>query len=143
LRKRFDSGICAMPDVRCTLSRPIVKDLHVYMREQITKLSRGHDLVKTFNYILKRWTSFTLFLEDGRVCLSNNSAERASPPTLFTNPDLSRRQSGRRSKSKAKADNSTLSARPGPQCFDRCFGAHAESASSCIFSPARWCIFGT
>jgi hypothetical protein len=46
------------------------------MREQLVKLSRGHDLAKAFNYILKRWASFTLFLEDGRVCLSNNAAER-------------------------------------------------------------------
>jgi hypothetical protein len=46
------------------------------MREQLAKLSPGHDLAKAFNYILKRWTSFTLFLEDGRVCLSNNAAER-------------------------------------------------------------------
>jgi transposase len=49
-------------DVRRTSSRPIVEDLQVYMREQAAKLSRGHDLVKAFNYILKRWTSFTLFL---------------------------------------------------------------------------------
>src|ERR1700681_1314617 len=49
---------------------------HAYMREQLAKLSRGHDLAKAFNYILKRWASFTLFLEDGRVCLSNNAAER-------------------------------------------------------------------
>ena len=62
--------------VRRTLSRPLVDDLHAYMREQLSKLSRGHDLAKAFNYILKRWTSFTLFLEDGRVCLSNNAAER-------------------------------------------------------------------
>lgn len=34
------------------------------------------DLAKALNHILKRWTSFTLFLEDGRVCLSNNAAER-------------------------------------------------------------------
>src|SRR6201989_1708319 len=59
-----------------TLSRPIVEALQVYMREQAAKLSRAHDLAKAFNYILKRWTSFTLFLEDGRVCLSNNAAER-------------------------------------------------------------------
>jgi hypothetical protein len=26
--------------------------------------------------MLKRWPAFTLFLEDGRVCLSNNAAER-------------------------------------------------------------------
>jgi hypothetical protein len=44
--------------------------------EQLAKPSRGHDLAKAFNYILKLWASFTLFLEDGRVCLSNNAAER-------------------------------------------------------------------
>jgi transposase len=64
--------------VRQMLSRPLVEDLQVYMREQLAKLSRGHDLAKAFNYILKRWTSFTLFLDDGRVCLSNNAAERGS-----------------------------------------------------------------
>jgi transposase len=63
-------------DVRRMLSRPLVDDLQVYMREQLIKLSRGHDLAKAFNYVLKRWASFTLFLEDGRVCLSNNAAER-------------------------------------------------------------------
>ena len=63
-------------DVRQAQSRPLVDDLQVYMREQFAKLSRGHDLAKAINYILKRWASFTLFLEDGRVCLSNNAAER-------------------------------------------------------------------
>lgn len=46
------------------------------MRAQLDRLSRGHDLAKAINYILKRRTAFTLFLEDGRVCLSNNAAER-------------------------------------------------------------------
>ena len=35
------------------------------------------DLAKAMTYILKRWASFTRFLDDGRVCLSNNAAERA------------------------------------------------------------------
>jgi len=61
---------------RHTLSRPLVDDLHAYMSVQAARLSRGHDLVKAINYILKRWPAFTLFLEDGRVCLSNNAAER-------------------------------------------------------------------
>jgi len=26
--------------------------------------------------MLKRWTVFTRFLDDGRICLSNNAAER-------------------------------------------------------------------
>jgi hypothetical protein len=58
------------------LSRPLVDDLRVYMREQAAGLARGHDLIKAINYMLKRWPAFTLFLEDGRVCLSNNAAER-------------------------------------------------------------------
>src|SRR5450432_2057 len=63
-------------EARRTLSRPLVDDLHAFMSAQLTRLSRGHDLVKAINYILKRWPAFTLFLEDGRVCLSNNAAER-------------------------------------------------------------------
>jgi transposase len=70
--KRADERLA----VRQTLSRPLVNDLHVYLRAQIARLARGHDLAKAIKYILKRWTGFTLFLEDGRVCLSNNAAER-------------------------------------------------------------------
>ena len=29
------------------------------------------------DYMLRRWDSFARFLEDGRICLTNNSAERA------------------------------------------------------------------
>jgi transposase len=63
--------------VRQAQSAPLVADLEAYMREQRAKLSRGHDLAKAMNYMFKRWDSFTRFLEDGRVCLSNNAAERA------------------------------------------------------------------
>jgi hypothetical protein len=62
---------------RQELSAPLVSELHAYMTEQRAKLSRGHDLAKAMTYILKRWVAFTLFLTDGRVCLSNNAAERA------------------------------------------------------------------
>jgi transposase len=62
--------------VRRHKSRPLVEDLEHYMRAQLDRLPRGHDLVKAINYILKRPAAFNLFLEDGRVCLSNNAAER-------------------------------------------------------------------
>jgi len=62
--------------VRQTQCRPLADALHDYMLDQLAKLSRGHDLAKAINYMLKRWACFTLFLEDGRVCLSNNAAER-------------------------------------------------------------------
>ena len=64
-------------DVRQQLSKPLVEELRVYLSEQRAKLSRGHDLAKAIDYILKRWAAFTRFLDDGRVCLSNNAAERA------------------------------------------------------------------
>jgi hypothetical protein len=63
--------------VRQSLSAPLVAELKAHMIEQRAKLSRGHDLAKAMDYILKRWIAFTLFLDDGRVCLSNNAAERA------------------------------------------------------------------
>jgi transposase len=62
--------------VRQASSRPLVDALESYLREQLAKLSRGHDLAKAIQYMLKRWPAFTLFLDDGRVCLSNNAAER-------------------------------------------------------------------
>jgi hypothetical protein len=63
--------------VRQVQSAPLVAELDAYMHEQCAKLSRGHDLAKAMNYMFKRWNSFTRFLDDGRVCLSNNAAERA------------------------------------------------------------------
>jgi len=63
--------------VRQDLSAPLVADLESYMLEQRAKLSPRHDLAKAMTYMLKRWPSFTRFLDDGRVCLSNNAAERA------------------------------------------------------------------
>jgi hypothetical protein len=63
--------------VRQQLSAPLVTDLERWMREQRAKLSRGNEVAKAMEYMLKRWTAFTRFLDDGRVCLSNNAAERA------------------------------------------------------------------
>src|SRR6266436_2905713 len=62
--------------VRQELSAPVVADLEAWMREQRAKLSRGNDVAKAMDYMLKRWSAFTRFLDDGRICLSNNAAER-------------------------------------------------------------------
>jgi transposase len=63
--------------VRQELSAPLVDDLESWMREQRAKLARGNDLAKAMDYMLKRWAAFSRFLDDGRICLSNNAAERA------------------------------------------------------------------
>src|SRR3546814_3647600 len=52
-------------------------ELHAWLTAQLAKLSRGHDLAKAINYMLRRWDAFTRFLDDGRICLTNNTAERA------------------------------------------------------------------
>lgn len=58
-------------------SAPLMADLHAWLHAQLARLSRNHDLAKAINYMLRRWPAFTRFLEDGRVCITNNAAERA------------------------------------------------------------------
>lgn len=69
------------PDERCTVrqarSKPLIDALEVWLREQRAKLSSKNDTAKAIDYSLKRWRAFTRFLDDGRLCMSNNAAERA------------------------------------------------------------------
>ncbi len=58
-------------------SKPLILDLEHYLREQRMLLSAKSDTAKAINYILSRWVAFTRFLDDGRICMSNNAAERA------------------------------------------------------------------
>ena len=57
--------------------RPLVADLEGWMRAERARLSRHADVAKAMDYMLKRWAAFTRFLDDGRICLTNNAAERA------------------------------------------------------------------
>ena len=63
--------------VRQEQSAPLLTSLQMWMRQERAKLSRHHDVAKAMDYILKRWDAFTRFLNDGRICLTNNAAERA------------------------------------------------------------------
>jgi transposase len=56
---------------------PLVTALEAWMRAQRAKLSRHSEVAKAMDYMLKRWDTFTRFLDDGRICLTNNAAERA------------------------------------------------------------------
>ena len=64
-------------DMRQEFRAPLVGDLHVWLREQRGKLSGVNDVAKAMDYMLKRWPAFRRFLDDGRICLTNNAAERA------------------------------------------------------------------
>jgi transposase len=63
--------------VRQAQSKPLIISFEAWLRNQRDRLSSKSDTVKAINYCLTRWTAFTRFLDDGRICLSNNAAERA------------------------------------------------------------------
>jgi hypothetical protein len=63
--------------VRQQRVKPLVGDLEAWMRAERARLSRHAEVAKAMDYMLKRWPAFTRFLEDGRLCLSNDAAERA------------------------------------------------------------------
>jgi len=66
--------------VRQERSRPVIGELQAWLREQRARLSRSSDTAKAINYCLSRWDAFTRFLDDGRLCMSNNAAERELRP---------------------------------------------------------------
>ena len=67
-------------DLRKVQSAPLLAELEAWLREERAKLSRHAPVAKAMDYMLKRWPAFTRFLDDGRVCLTNNAAERALRP---------------------------------------------------------------
>lgn len=63
--------------VRQDRSKPLVDALETWLRSERKKLSSKAPVAKAIDYSLKRWRAFTRFLDDGRLCMSNNAAERA------------------------------------------------------------------
>ena len=55
---------------------PLVADLETWMRGQRARMSRHAEVAKSMDYMLTRWDAFSRFLSDGRICLTNNAAER-------------------------------------------------------------------
>ena len=66
--------------VRRQHSKPKVDAFRLWAEQQLVCISGKSDLAKAFRYALNRWSAFTLFLEDGRVAIDNNAAERAMRP---------------------------------------------------------------
>jgi hypothetical protein len=62
--------------VRRQRSTPLLADLKAWVCEQRAQLSRAAAVIQPNDYLLKRWDEFTRFTEDGRICMTNNAAER-------------------------------------------------------------------
>ena len=63
--------------VRQEKSAPLLAALEAWLREERSHMSRSASVVQPIDYMLKRWDRFARFIDDGRICLTNNAAERA------------------------------------------------------------------
>jgi len=79
VHERAISGRSAEERLACRKEHvaALVANLEAWMRAERTKFSRHADPAKAMDYMLKRWDAFSRFLDDGRICLTNNAAERA------------------------------------------------------------------
>lgn len=58
-------------------SKPLLDNIHPWLLRQRETLSRSSEVLKPMNYMLRRWADFARFLDDGRICLTDNCAECA------------------------------------------------------------------
>ncbi|WP_160012624.1 IS66 family transposase [Rhizobium sp. 18055] len=63
--------------VRQEKSKPLFDDMHEWLKRERATLSKSSEVIGPIDYMLKRWDGFARFLDDGRICLTNNAAERA------------------------------------------------------------------
>jgi transposase len=63
--------------VRRERSAPHLSTLEAWLRDERGRLSRSASVAEPIDYMLKRWGRFAQFIDDGRICLTNNAAERA------------------------------------------------------------------
>lgn len=66
--------------VRQAKNKPRIDAFHAWAEKQLTRIPGKSERAKAFRYGLSRWSSLTLFVEDGRVAIDNNPAERALRP---------------------------------------------------------------
>jgi transposase len=64
-------------EVRQARSKPVLEAMHSWLKATMSKLSKKSELAKAIYYALERWTALMVFVDDGRVEMDNNAAERA------------------------------------------------------------------
>jgi len=63
--------------VRQTQAKPLLDSLRQWFEETLSKLSRKSDTTAAIRYALSRWEALTRFVDDGRIEIDNNAAERS------------------------------------------------------------------
>lgn len=68
---------------RLEQEKPVLDALLVWANETISKTAPKSALGKALHYLLEQWTYLVRYLEDGRLELSNNRAERSIKPFVM------------------------------------------------------------
>jgi transposase len=63
--------------MRQTQSTPIVTALHAWLTAQVKTLSRKSVTMEAITYAFNQWEALSRYLEDGRIEMDNNVAERS------------------------------------------------------------------
>jgi transposase len=63
--------------VRQTQAKPLLDSLRQWCEKTLSKLSRKSDTTAAIRYALSRWDALTRFVDDGRIEIDNNAAERS------------------------------------------------------------------
>jgi len=79
---KIEAGIRGSPperrrEVRQEYSKPIVEALHAWLTAQLATLSRKSVTADAIGYAMNQWQALTRYLDDGRIEIDNNAAERA------------------------------------------------------------------
>lgn len=63
--------------VRQEKSKPLLAEMEDWLRAERASLSRSSPVAGPIDYMLSRWADFARYADDGRICMTNNAAERA------------------------------------------------------------------
>ncbi len=64
-------------EVRRARTRPLIDDLHAWLEKKLGGLSRKSEVAAAIRYALSRWRALLRYIDDGRIEIDNNGAERA------------------------------------------------------------------
>lgn len=62
--------------VRQSRARPLLEQLHAWLNQPLTQLSKESALGGAILYALNRWQALTRYCDDGRIEIDNDAAER-------------------------------------------------------------------
>ncbi|MGY3281179.1 hypothetical protein ACVJ5M_008841 [Bradyrhizobium sp. S3.7.6] len=105
--------------VRQKRSKPLLDDMHTWLLRERETLSRSSEVLKPMNYMVRRWADFARFLDDGRICLTNNCAERALRGIASLEPLCAPSLSACKHWKRVRVNFARRATLSGNRCFDR------------------------